>query len=65
MENDRDILLIAIFTFLTVTLWIFFELVKTSQTPTVTASTEALVKPIQTTFDSQTINMLQQRQLYR
>jgi hypothetical protein len=65
MEKDRDVLLIAILTFFTVTVWIFFELIKTSHTPTVTANTQKLVVPIQTTFDTDTINVLNQKKIYR
>jgi hypothetical protein len=65
MDNDRDILLVAIFTCITVTAWIFFELVKTTQTSTITATTKQLVKPMQTTIDLKTLTTLSERTLYR
>jgi len=65
MENDRDILLVAIFTLITVSAWIFFELVKTSQTSTIATPSQELVKPIQTTIDINTLNMLSERMVYR
>lgn len=65
MDNDRDILLVAIFTFLTVFAWIFFELIKTSKTSTITQSTQQLIMPIQTTIDTGTLDKLNQRQIYR
>jgi hypothetical protein len=65
MDNDRDILLIAIFTFFTVFAWIFFELVQTSKTTTVTSATTSLLAPLETKIDVQTLNNLEQRKIFK
>jgi hypothetical protein len=65
MENDRDILLIAIFTCITVSAWVFFEIIKTSRTSTITANVTQLVKPMQTTIDSKTLLILSEKKIYR
>jgi predicted negative regulator of RcsB-dependent stress response len=65
MDNDRDILLIAMLTFLTVFAWIFFDLVQTSKTSTITASTATLLKPISSKIDQETINALGTRVIFR
>lgn len=64
MDNDRDILLIAILTFFTIFAWIFFELAKTTRTSTVTESTQQLLKPINPKIDVETIQILGQRKQY-
>lgn len=65
MDNDRDILLIAIFTCITISAWIFFELVQTAKTSTVTTNTAKLVKPINPKIDIDTLTILSERTLYR
>jgi hypothetical protein len=65
MENDRDILLIAILTFITVFSWIFFDLIKTSQTSTISESTEQLLTPLTPTIDTETLNKLSLRINYK
>jgi hypothetical protein len=65
MDNDRDILLVAIFTCITVSAWIFFELVKTAKTTTLSTNTTQLVKPMQTTIDEKTLTTLSERMVYR
>jgi hypothetical protein len=65
MDNDRDILLIAIFTFFTVFAWIFFELIQTSKTTTISESTTALLTPLESRIDAQTLNDLEQRKLFK
>jgi hypothetical protein len=65
MDNDRDILLVAIFTCITVSAWIFFELVKTGKTSTISTNTTQLVKPMQTTIDIKTLTTLSERMIYR
>jgi len=61
MNNDKDILLITLFTFLTVTIWIFFELVKTTKTPTATGTSTEILSSINTNFDIETLNQLKNR----
>lgn len=62
--NDRDILLVAVFTFLTVFLWIFFELVKTAKTTTVTSSVAKTVTPFSPAIDRTTLDALSKRTVY-
>ncbi len=62
--NDRDILLVAVFTFLTVSLWIFFELVKTIKTTTVTATVRQVITPFSPTIDTATLTQLSTRRTY-
>jgi hypothetical protein len=65
MENDRDILLIAMFTFLTVFVWIFAELFKTSQTSTIQPATKQIITPLQTKIDTEVFQILNQRKNYK
>lgn len=61
MDNDRDLVLISVFTFLTVSLWIFFELVKTSKTTTVSTNVQKIMTPFSSTIDTDTLNNLVKR----
>lgn len=63
-ESDRDILLVAVFTFFTVLLWIFFELVKTTKTTTVTLSTQSVIVPLTSKIDTDTLSILETRNTY-
>jgi hypothetical protein len=65
MDNDHDILLIAVFTFFTVFAWIFFELVQTAKTSTVTLSTNSLLTPLEAKIDTQTLTNLEQRKIFK
>ncbi|OGG01361.1 hypothetical protein A2Z33_02320 [Candidatus Gottesmanbacteria bacterium RBG_16_52_11] len=64
MDNDRDILLVAILTFITVFTWIFFELVKTTKTTTLTSQTQQLISKVDTEIDTDTLDRLNLRQNY-
>lgn len=64
MENDRDLLLVAVFTFLTVFLWIGFELIKTTKTTTVTVPVQRIVSPLSPTIDTQTLEEIKERKSY-
>lgn len=64
MDSDRDILLIAIFTFLTVSLWIFFELSKTSKIQSVTQYNEVLTQ-LDPTLDTETVHRIYQRREFK
>lgn len=64
MENDRDLLLVSVFTFLTVSLWVAFELVKTGKTSTVTPPIRQIVTPLSKTLETQVIEQLKQRKTY-
>jgi len=64
MENDRDLLLISVFTCLTVALWIFFELVKTVKTTTVSPTVSQLIVPFTPKLDTDILKSLEQRKEY-
>lgn len=61
MENDRDLLLVSVFTFLTVSLWIFFELVKTTKTTTVTSTVQQVVVPFSANIDTSVFTIIKSR----
>ncbi|MBI5449232.1 hypothetical protein HY948_02835 [Candidatus Gottesmanbacteria bacterium] len=63
-NSDRDLLLISVFTFLTVVLWIFFELVKTVKTTTVSTRTTQLIAPFAPTIDTDILKLIGQRRSY-
>jgi hypothetical protein len=62
--NDRDLLLISVFTFFTVTLWVFFEVLKTVKTTTVAPQTTQSVVPLSPKLDSQVIQIIETRKQY-
>lgn len=62
--NDRDILLVAVFTFLTVFLWVFFELVKTIKTTTVTPTVQRVIAPFSPSLDTATLKQISTRPAY-
>lgn len=64
MESDRDIVLISIFTFLTVSLWVFFEFVKTVKTTTVSQSVQQVIAPFSPTIDSDILTEIANRKTY-
>lgn len=63
-DSDRDILLISVFTFFTVTLWIMFELLKTVKTTTVAATTQQIIVPLSPKIDMTTLEALKERPVY-
>ncbi len=64
MDEDRDILLIAVFTTLTVFLWVFFELVKTTKTSTVAQPLQKVVLPLSSKIDTSVLDQLETKQTY-
>lgn len=64
MDNDRDILLVSVFTFLTVLSWIFFELVKTAKTTTVSHTVKQVITPLNPSLDTGILSVLEQKQVY-
>jgi hypothetical protein len=64
MEDDRDLLLIAVFTFFTVTLWVAFELVKTVKTTTVAKTTQQIVVPLSPKIDTDTLTTIANKKVY-
>ena len=64
MENDRDVFLISLFTFLTVSLWIFFELIKTTKTTTVPQTITKIIAPLTPSIDTDILEQLRARTTY-
>lgn len=64
MENDKDLLLVAVFTFLTVSLWITFELVKTVKTTTVTTPVQHIVTPLNASINVDLLTKIKERPVY-
>jgi hypothetical protein len=64
MEDDRDLLLISLFTFLTVGLWIFFELVKTVKTTTLTPTVQQAITPLTPTIDTDILTVLENKRTF-
>ncbi len=60
-ESDKDLLLVSVFSFLTVSLWIFFELVKTTKTPTIQSRTQQIIQPLNTEIDTGILDILETR----
>lgn len=60
-DSEKDLLLVSIFSFLTVSLWIFFELVKTAKTSTIESTTRQIVQPLNTEIDTGILDILEQR----
>ena len=59
MKNDREILIISLFTFLTVVSWITFEFLKTTKTSTVSSNIQELVVPLNPVLDMDTLKRLE------
>ena len=64
MQNERDLFLVSLFTFLTVSSWIFFELVKTTKTTTTPQTVERIVTPLSPTLDTDVLTQLGTRAVY-
>jgi len=63
-SNDRDLLLISVFTFFTVSLWIVFELLKTVKTTTVATTTQQIVVPLDPKIDIDTLTVISNKKVY-
>ena len=63
-DNDRDLLLVSIFTFLTVFSWVFFELVKTVKTTTIQQPVQQVIKPLNPKLDTGILDILEKRQQF-
>ncbi|MCL4360264.1 hypothetical protein M1555_03370 [Patescibacteria group bacterium] len=64
MKADRDLLLVSVFTFFTVSLWIFFELVKTTKTSTVVPTVQNVIAPLPKSLDTAVLTSLAARKHY-
>lgn len=63
-NSDRDLLLISVFTFITVAIWVFFEILKTVKTTTITASTTQIVQVLDPKIDMQTVQTIATKKQY-
>ncbi len=61
MDEERDLLLVTIFTTLTIFLWVFFELVKTSKTSSIATPLQKVVSPLTGKIDITVIDELEKR----
>ena len=64
MNEDRDLLLVAVFTAITVFLWMFFELVKTTKTSTVARPLQQVVAPLTGKIDVSVLEELEKRSTF-
>ena len=64
MNSDRDLLLVSVFTFLTVFLWVFFELVKTAKTTTIETNVQKIITPFAGAIDTDILKTLENRKIY-
>ncbi len=64
MDDDRDLLLVAVFTTLTILLWIFFELAKTTKETTVTRPLQQAVTPLTSKIDTDILDLLEARSTF-
>ena len=64
MNNDRDLLLVSVFTFLTVFLWVFFELAKTTKTTTIETNVQKIITPFAGAIDTDILKTLENRKIY-
>lgn len=64
VDNDREILLVSVFTFLTVLSWIFFELVKTAKTTTVSSTVTQVITPLNPNIDTGILTLLENRKVF-
>ncbi len=62
--NDRDLLLISVFTFFTVTLWVFFEVLKTVKTTTITPQVTQIIVPLSPTLDATVLQTIASKKQY-
>lgn len=62
--NDRDLLLISVFTFFTVTLWVFFEVLKTVKTTTITPAVTQIIVPLSPKLDSAVLQTISSKKQY-
>ena len=63
-KSDRDLLLISVFTFFTVFLWVFFEVLKTIKTTTVAPQVTQSIAPFSPKLDLEVIQTISTRRQY-
>ncbi|MBI5018986.1 hypothetical protein HZB58_01810 [Candidatus Gottesmanbacteria bacterium] len=61
MDEERDLLLVSIFTTLTIFLWVFFELVKTTKTSTISTPVQQVVSPLSSKIDVAVLDEIESR----
>ena len=62
MNTNKDTLVVAIFTLITVMAWIVFDVYHASVTSTVTEVQQSLMTPLDPQFDNQVISKMRNRQ---
>lgn len=62
--NDRDLVLISVFTFFTVSLWVFFEVLKTVKTTTLAPTVTQIIVPLSPKIDNDTIQEIGAKRSY-
>jgi hypothetical protein len=63
-KSDRDLLLISVFTFFTVFLWVFFEVLKTVKTTTVSPQVTRSVVPFSPKLETEVIQTISAKRQY-
>jgi len=63
-NSDRDLMLIAVFTTMTVALWVFFELIQTTRTSTVSRPLQKAVRPMTSVINTEVLETLRTKQTY-
>lgn len=61
MNQNRDLLLISIFTLITVFAWIVFEVYHSAVTTTITQIHQKLINPLDPKINEATLNAIRQR----
>lgn len=64
MQKEKELLIVSIFTLLTVIMWIFFELTKTVKTTTIDPKVQKLTTPLDSKIDKETLQILEDRSWY-
>lgn len=62
MNNQKDLLVIGVVTFITVFAWILFDIYHAVVTSQITQVQAKLITPLNPEFDQTTIDMVRQRQ---
>ena len=59
--SSKDLLILSIFTFITVVAWIVFDVHHAATTSTITPLQKELIEPLEPTFDQEIILKLKKR----
>jgi len=61
---NKDLFLLSIFTLITVTLWIFFELLKTIKTSTVKPNVQEVITPLDSKLNTDIFDIIASKNEY-